>query len=59
MEELKLRPSQIFALRNLYNTHRSCLNDVDKYSLVQLDYNLRASVKEVLDSFQSDLGLGA
>jgi hypothetical protein len=59
MEEIKLRPSQIFALRNLYNTYRSCLDDVDKYSLVQLDYNLRASVKEVIDSFQSDLGLGA
>jgi hypothetical protein len=52
-EELKLRPTQIHAIRCLYEEY--LVEDPTTRSY----YNLRAAVKEVLNSFQEDFNLGA
>ena len=57
MEELKLRPSQICALRCLYDVYVN--EDTSGRSLLETNHNLRVAVKEVLDSFQTDFSLGA
>jgi hypothetical protein len=53
MAEIQLRPPQIYAIRCLYEEYM--VEDPTTRSY----YNLRAAVKEVLDSFQEDFNLGA